>query len=443
MSACSGAGNCARGPGEASSTTCPCRPRTRASSACRWGRTDAVEADALGVEVHGRLHRPDDQRFLRVRVPCPGSRPGAPRSTAFASAKSVVSTSGIFDRLQVQEVAAAGRRRDAQTAPLFVMCGATRDGEVAGGDEVDQHRVDVGERRPGQAGGVEQRVDPAHRCSRLRWRVGVGLAQVDDLVAATSTGAAPSGRGRGSRPRARRGRRPRPRPCPPRHRRSRRLACLRSSRGWPSMLLCSKCRSEPAAGENPPRRWGRVASFQARAARAGPAGSVSPSGPERTEDLLVDAVDPGAVQGEPPSTTRFCPVTKRARSEQRKTTTSAMSAGRPSRTDRGGSFEALDLVGQEGHHGSVMAVRIMPGDTALTRISGPYSSAAERSGQPPRLGRGIGRLAGGRTRAADRGRGYDAAAPGTPDVGIAARNPRYTPVRFTRTSRSHSSGAHS
>jgi hypothetical protein len=54
--------------------------------------------------------------------------------------------------------------------------------EVARCCEVHQHGVDVGERRAGQAGGVEQRVDPAADVlDRGGYRVGV--TQVGGLVA--------------------------------------------------------------------------------------------------------------------------------------------------------------------------------------------------------------------------------------------------------------------
>ena len=79
----------------------------------------------------------------------------------------------------------------------------------------------------------------------------------------------------------------------------------------------------------------------------------------------------------PPSTTMFCPVTKRARSEQRKTTTSAMSSGSPIRPTGVPFSKRSSWSGMNSNIGAVMAVRIMPGDTALTRMVGPYSSAAD------------------------------------------------------------------
>ena len=48
--------------------------------------------------------------------------------------------------------------------------------------EVHEHRVEVGERRPGEPGGVEEAVDPPTDLVD-GGRGGVGIAQVDDLVA--------------------------------------------------------------------------------------------------------------------------------------------------------------------------------------------------------------------------------------------------------------------
>ena len=98
--------------------------------------------------------------------------------------------------------------------------------------------------------------------------------------------------------------------------------------------------------------------------RAGTPGRRSPSTPE-----------PCRVS--PPSTTMFWPVTKRARSEHRKTTTSATSSGSPIRPTGVPVSKRSTWSGMNSNHGAVIAVRIMPGDTALTRMVGPYSRAAD------------------------------------------------------------------
>ena len=85
--------------------------------------------------------------------------------------------------------------------------------------------------------------------------------------------------------------------------------------------------------------------------------------------------DPWSVS--PPSTTMFCPLTKRARFEQRNTTTSAMSSGSPIRPTGVPVSKRSVWLGMNSNICSVMAVRIIPGDTALTRMVGPYSRAAE------------------------------------------------------------------
>ena len=81
----------------------------------------------------------------------------------------------------------------------------------------------------------------------------------------------------------------------------------------------------------------------------------------------------------PPSITMFWPVTKRARSEQRNTTTSAMSLGRADPGERrlGRSCAPRGRARAARGAASVSGVAIMPGDTALTRIVGAYSSAAD------------------------------------------------------------------
>ena len=67
----------------------------------------------------------------------------------------------------------------------------------------------------------------------------------------------------------------------------------------------------------------------------------------------------------------------RARSEQRKTTTSAMSSGSPSRPIGVVRSKRSRSSGRNCRRGSVRAVTIIPGDTELTRMSGPYSRAAD------------------------------------------------------------------
>ena len=73
----------------------------------------------------------------------------------------------------------------------------------------------------------------------------------------------------------------------------------------------------------------------------------------------------------------FCPVTKRARSEQRNTTTSAMSSGSPIRATGVPVSKRSTWSGMNSNIWAVMAVRIIPGETALTRMDGAYSRAAD------------------------------------------------------------------
>ncbi len=97
------------------------------------------------------------------------------------------------------------------------------------------------------------------------------------------------------------------------------------------------------------------------------------SGPN-TFSKMPSTPDPCNVR--PPSTTMFWPVMKRAMSEQRKTTTSAMSSGSPIRPAGVPFSKRATWSGKTSNIGSVMVVRIMPGDTALTRMDGAYSDAA-------------------------------------------------------------------
>ena len=73
----------------------------------------------------------------------------------------------------------------------------------------------------------------------------------------------------------------------------------------------------------------------------------------------------------------FCPVTNRARSEHKKTTTSATSSGSPTRPTGVPLTKRSSWSGMYWNQGAVMAVRIMPGETEFTLIDGPYSRAAD------------------------------------------------------------------
>ena len=108
----------------------------------------------------------------------------------------------------------------------------------------------------------------------------------------------------------------------------------------------------------------------------------------------------------------------RARSEQRKTTTSAMSSGAPTRPSRRRALEALLLVREElkprlGHRG-----QDHPRRDRVDPDVGPVLERGRRGqSDHPGLCCGVGRLPRCRPGPADRRGGHDAASAGRPDVG--------------------------
>src|SRR4051794_5753127 len=141
----------------------------------------------------------------------------------------------------------------------------------------------------------------------------------------------------------------------------------------------------------------------------------------------------------------FWPGTKRARAEHRNTTTAAMSSGRPTRAN--GVLSVMCCSWPRPRSSSskwVIGVAIIPGDTALTRIDGAYSSAADAvSAATAAFAAAYGASpAAGRVPEID---AVDTTAP-PPDSkisGATALNPWNTPVRFRVTMRCHSASSHS
>ncbi len=72
----------------------------------------------------------------------------------------------------------------------------------------------------------------------------------------------------------------------------------------------------------------------------------------------------------------FTPVTNDARSEQRKAITAATSSAPPG-LPRGTRPPSRSRVAASPSNATVKGVSISPGETALTRTEGPYSSAAD------------------------------------------------------------------
>ncbi len=152
----------------------------------------------------------------------------------------------------------------------------------------------------------------------------------------------------------------RPLPLPPRVRRAadrRRGPRDDDDHGVPSALRPERLRTR----HRPDR------DLQAAGSRRAPPGNTRSKMPSTPEPCSVS----------PPSTTMFWPVTKRARSEHKKTTTSAMSSGSPTRPTGVPVSKRSSWSGMNSNHGAVMVVRIIPGDTAFTRMAGPYSRAAD------------------------------------------------------------------
>ena len=118
----------------------------------------------------------------------------------------------------------------------------------------------------------------------------------------------------------------------------------------------------------------------------------------------------------PPSTTRFWPVTKRARSEQRKTTTSAMSSGIADASERRLGLHVRHRPVETGEEDVGEAGVDHPG---RDRVDPDARAVLERGGggegHDRRLGGCVGRLARGRSSPADRRGAHDGAAAGLQD----------------------------
>jgi hypothetical protein len=138
----------------------------------------------------------------------------------------------------------------------------------------------------------------------------------------------------------------------------------------------------------------------------------------------------------------FWPVTNRARSEQRNTTTSATSSGAPIRASGVFSRKASIRSGNI-FSGSVSLVSIIPGETAFTRTVGAYSKAATAvSATIPALADAYGASpADGRVPEIDAVLTI-APPPASAISGAAARIPLNTPVRCTPTMSPHASGVY-
>src|SRR6185312_16002190 len=85
--------------------------------------------------------------------------------------------------------------------------------------------------------------------------------------------------------------------------------------------------------------------------------------------------DEALTTDQPPSTTRFAPVTNEASEEARNATAAATSSGRPNRP---ATVSATLAARPSASTRSHAAVRIGPGTTVLTRTRGPYSTASCR-----------------------------------------------------------------
>ena len=172
------------------------RPRPCAKRSMSFGPAMFSNAGIIGVSVGPGLMQFNRMfcaakscaacivQMMSASFDCPYAptiSSGCASSHAFADAKSGVSTSGSHFSM-LATVGVAGGRRDARDRTAVGHVRSDQRGEVTGSGEVDEHHVEIRERRPGQAGTVEQRVDPAPDLLD-RGRDRVRVAQVGRLVA--------------------------------------------------------------------------------------------------------------------------------------------------------------------------------------------------------------------------------------------------------------------
>ena len=165
----------------------------------------------------------------------------------------------------------------------------------------------------------------------------------------------------------------------------------------------------------------------------------------RREHPLEDPVDPRAVQGQPAVNHDVLPGHEPGQVGAQEDHDVGHVLGLADPADRRPLLEALHLVGHELEPGRGHGRADHPGDTALTRIDGAVLQRSRR--RQRRHGRLAGRVrpfSRRRSGPADGRRAHDGAAAARQQVRARRRGcPAQTPVRLTRSTRSHSAGSSS